>query len=106
MSMRLISYSKRESIYTVAVQGLIIWTIYAIVENFFSTTLSWLIKPNFDYIPLHLGFVSLSLFVIYPFSGLIIGGLSGLGFSLAAIKSPSIINQTRISVCLVSYFYS
>ncbi len=69
-------------IYSGAIHGVIAWTIYAIVECWFSTILPWIIKPNYDYVPLHWGFTVL-LFFLYPLIGLIIGGLYGLVFHIA-----------------------
>ncbi len=64
-----------------AVHGAVAWIIYGIVECLFSTVLPWLVKPHHDYIPMHWGFASLLLFVIYPFIGSVLGGLSALALS-------------------------
>lgn len=59
-----------------AIHGGIAWTIYAIVECFFSSILTWINLPSIHFKPLHLGFTSL-LFVIYPLFGLVILSIFG-----------------------------
>lgn len=69
--------SIRESLYYGAVQGIMVWLIYAIIECCFSSLLTWFIKTNYDYTPLHWGF-SILLFVIYPIIGLFLGEVCAL----------------------------
>ena len=73
----------RESLYTGAVYGATAWIIYATVEYFFTVILPWIMNPSHDYTPVHPAFTVL-LFVIYPLTGLILGGLSGLCLHAAA----------------------
>jgi len=79
-TVRLESQTIREVIFQGAIQGAIVWTVYAIVECGFASILPWIVKPHYDYIPLHWGFTVL-LFGLYPTLGLILGGLCGLGLS-------------------------
>jgi len=72
-----------KSIYTGAVYGVAVWTVYATVEYFFTAILPWIMNPSHAYIPVHPVFTVL-LFVIYPFIGLTLGGLSGLCLHAAA----------------------
>ncbi len=72
----------RDSIYSSAIHGIIVWTVYAVVECLFACILPWIINPNYNYEPLHWGFTVL-LFVIYPAIGSILGGVYGIVFHLA-----------------------
>ena len=72
----------RKSLYTGAVYGVIAWMVYAVVEYFFSALLPWIIT-FYTYVPVHRAF-TLLLVVIYPVTGLILGGLSGLCLHAAA----------------------
>jgi arylsulfatase A-like enzyme len=72
--------------------------IYGIVEACFSYILPWLIKPAYDYTPLHAGFTAL-LFVLYPIIGLILGGLCALSFKAAAGRI-----QLLVKVSSVTFF--
>lgn len=81
--MKVVSQTIRENVSAGIICGIMAWTAYAIVEACFSSILPWMIKPSYDYVPLHWGFTAL-LFVIYPLIGLILGGLSGLCFSVVA----------------------
>ena len=71
------------SIRSGAVYGAISWTVYGIVEFFFSIFLPWIMDPSYDYVPLHWGFTVL-LGVIYPLTGLTLGSLCGFLFITAA----------------------
>ena len=64
-------------VYSGAIHGVIAWTVYAIVECWFSSILPWIVTPGYKYKPLHWGFTVL-LFALYPVIGLILGGLSGI----------------------------
>lgn len=77
----------RENIYSGALYGITTWTVYAIVECWFAFILPWIIKPSYDYVPLHWGLTAL-LFVIYPVIGLILGGIFGFGISAVADRLP------------------
>ncbi len=59
-----------------AVQGLIAWTVYAIIECSFSVILPWIFNPNYLFVPAHWLF-TLFIFVLYPSVGLFWGGLFG-----------------------------
>ncbi len=72
----------RDCVYSGVIHGIWSWTIYSIVECWFACILPWIIKPNYDYVPLHWGFTVL-LFFLYPAIGSILGGLYGLVFHLA-----------------------
>jgi arylsulfatase A-like enzyme len=74
--------SIREPINSGALYGAVSWTVYAITECFFTIILPWIIKPGYDYTPLHPDFTVL-LFIIYPVIGLILGGFIGLCFKVA-----------------------
>lgn len=87
--MRVGSRGIGESIYTGAVQGIVAWTAYGVVECWFSSILPWMIKPRYDYVPLHWGFTAL-LFGLYPAIGLILGGSLGLALHLASGRIPSL----------------
>src|SRR3990172_4005241 len=80
---RVESQSFLKSIYSGAVYGAIAWTVYAVVECWFSSIQIWIVKSNSDSMPLHWGFTVL-LFGLYPVIGLMVGGLSGLGLHIAA----------------------
>ncbi len=67
----------RESIYAGAVYGVTAWTVYAVVEYFFTAILPWVMNPSHTYTPVHRAFTAL-LFINYPVIGLISGGLFGL----------------------------
>ena len=69
----------RKTITSGAFHGAVAWTIYAVVECIFSSIIPWIIEPDYIYKPVHWGFTAL-LFGLYPNIGLILGGLSGLGF--------------------------
>jgi len=83
--MRLGSQTIRESIYQGATQGAWAWSVYAIVECWFSSILPRLIWPSHEYRVLHQGFTAF-LFVIYPALGLLLGGLFGLFLHKAAYR--------------------
>lgn len=72
----------RENVSSSAVHGITAWTVYAIVECCFSSLFPRLIKPGYDYLPMHPGFTAL-LFVVYPVVGLLLGGLTGFALSAA-----------------------
>jgi len=72
----------RGTVYSGAAYGAMSWTVYAIVECWFTIILPWIIKPGYDYTPLHSDF-TLLLFIIYPVIGLILGGFTGLSFKVA-----------------------
>ena len=80
---RVESQSFLKSIYSGAVYGAIAWTVYAVVECWFSSIQIWVVKSNSDSMPLYWGFTAL-LFGLYPVIGLMVGGLSGLGLHIAA----------------------
>jgi len=67
----------RESLYTGSLYGVTAWSVYAMVEYFFTAILPWIMNPSHAYTPVHRAFTAL-LFIIYPVIGLIIGGLFGL----------------------------
>ena len=72
----------RNPVYSGAMYGAMSWTVYAIVECWFTIILPWIIKPGYDYTPLH-SYFTLLLFIIYPVTGLILGGFTGLCFKVA-----------------------
>jgi arylsulfatase A-like enzyme len=75
----------RKHIGSGAVYGALAWSVYAIAECLFTIILPWIIKPSYDYEPLHWGFTVL-LFVIYPVIGLLLGGFLGLFFKVARVR--------------------
>ena len=72
----------RNPVYSGAMYGAMSWTVYAIVECWFTIILPWIIKPGYDYTPLH-SYFTLLLFIIYPVTGLILGSFTGLCFKVA-----------------------
>jgi len=64
----------------------IAWLVYAIVENLFSSIFPWIIKEAHLYKPLHWGFTSLLMLVIYPAIGFVLGAVFALLFRIAAGK--------------------
>jgi len=77
--------NNRRDIYSSALYGVMAWLVYAIVECWFAIILPWIIKPGYDYTPLHWGF-TLLLFFIYPLVGLLLGGFIGLCFKAVRVK--------------------
>lgn len=75
--MRLKLQNNRESIFQGAIQGAMVWTVYGVVECWFSSILPWFVKPHYEYIPSHWGFTVL-LFAVYSAFGLILGGFCAL----------------------------
>jgi len=71
-----------------AIAGATAWVVYGVVECLFASILPWIIKPGFQYVPLHWGLTCLLLLVVYPVIGLILGGLSGLILSFAVTRIP------------------
>jgi arylsulfatase A-like enzyme len=69
------SQTKRGTIFQTAIQGAMVWAIYAAVECWFLAIMPWLLKPYYDYIPLHWGFTIL-LSGLYTAIGLMMGGVS------------------------------
>lgn len=93
-----------KSVYTGSVYGLIVWIVYAVVEQTFTSTLPWLTKPSHSYTPSHWG-ITVLLFIIYPAIGLILGGLSG--WVIHSITSKKLLrdnNQTSILLQLAATF--
>jgi arylsulfatase A-like enzyme len=84
---RLRSQNLRQNIYQGAIQGVRAWAVYALVECGFLSILPWIVQSHYDYIPLHWGFTILLSF-LYLTSGLILGGMSGLCYGLAARRIP------------------
>jgi arylsulfatase A-like enzyme len=104
------SQTIRENIYSGALYGITTWTVYAIVECCFACIISWIIKPSYDYVPLHWGFTTL-LFVIYPVIGLIMGGIIGFCTSVVADRlfiyeqiRPSILFPSAVTITIVLAF--
>ena len=75
----------RDSVYSSALYGVAAWMVYAIVECWFAIIIPWIIKPGYEYTPLHWGY-TLLLFFIYPVLGLLLGGFVGLCFRVAKVK--------------------
>jgi arylsulfatase A-like enzyme len=65
----------RMDVYIAVGQGILAWTVYAIVECVFSS-IFWIFWSRIR-LPFHSGFTAL-LFLFYPLVGLILGGLSGV----------------------------
>jgi arylsulfatase A-like enzyme len=72
-----------------AIQGAMIWTIYAVMECWFLSILPWIVKPAYDYIPLHRGFTFV-LFALYLVIGLFLGGLCGYGVKIIEKRKGTI----------------
>jgi arylsulfatase A-like enzyme len=88
--------SFRGCVYLSAVYGATAWIIYAIVESFFLSILSWLVKPSTEYIKLHWGFTALS-FLLYPTIGSIMSVLCALGLCIIGGKT-NLIKNTQPAV--------
>jgi len=86
MSQVEIQKSKGNS-YIGALYGLTVWSVYAIVECFFSVIVPWLTKSSFDYAPLHRGF-TLMVSILYPLIGLVLGTVTGFGLTVAEKRFP------------------
>jgi arylsulfatase A-like enzyme len=99
--MKTASPNVRESIYSSAGYAVMAWLVYAVIECWFTIILPWIIKPSYDYIPLHWGFTVL-LFVLYPAIGFILGGVTGFGFAAAGkrIHSLSKIQNVTFFSCM------
>ncbi len=87
-----------ESVYSGAMQGIVTWTIYAVVECWFSCVLTWTIQSNQTYEQLHWGFTAL-LFALYPVFGFILGGLSGLSLCAAAVRIQFLRKAQSLIIC-------
>ena len=86
--------SVRNYVYSGAIQGVIAWTIYAIVECFFLTSLSWMILPSYEFNPIHGGFTAI-LFLVYPLMGLMQGVFCGLCIPVVVSRIPYMRRQQR-----------
>ena len=60
-----------------AIQGLMIWTVYWLIESFFLHIRPWLNQPSEDYMPSHAGFTAI-LLGIYAVAGLVTGAVAGV----------------------------
>ena len=76
-SYRVEKLTVHEGLYYGVIHSVKAWIVYAIIEFFFACILPWIIKPGYDYHPLHYGFTAL-LFFLYSLIGLILGCLSGI----------------------------
>lgn len=94
--LRIKSQTLIKGIYSGLINGAIAWTIYGVVECFFSTIVPWLIQPGYKYIQVHWGFTAL-LFALYPVIGLILGGLFGLGHHMAT-KGMQIFHEAQSAI--------
>ena len=59
-----------------AIQGLLAWLAYWLIESFFLHILPWLQAPSYEYMPSHAGFTAV-LLGIYSVLGLLTGAATG-----------------------------
>ena len=78
-----------KNIYIGAMCGLVAWTVYAVIECWFSSILPSLVLPKSIFHVRHWGFTVL-LFVLYAIFGLGIGGLAGVSLHIAAGRIPGL----------------
>lgn len=94
--MSLQSIPFRRTILSGAGHGALVWSVYAITESLFSALLPWIINPTYVYTtphwaftPAHWGFTAI-LFILYPVTGSILGGLFSTLFRIFAVKILSL----------------
>ena len=79
--------------------GMVAWTVYAVIECWFSSILPIFTQTHFVFTPWHWGFCAI-LFGLYPVIGLVIGGSVGLNSTLSfivwAVSVSSILSREYI----------
>jgi glucan phosphoethanolaminetransferase (alkaline phosphatase superfamily) len=81
----LLLQNRKDSVLRGLIPAVSAWTVYAVVECFFSSILPWGLKTKLAYIPVHHGFTAM-LFVLYPLVGLSLGALSALLLRASAAR--------------------
>jgi arylsulfatase A-like enzyme len=89
--------NETSSIYRHIRQGAILgstgWLVYGAVECIFSSILPWIIRPGYEYVPLHWGLTCL-LFLIYPVIGFVLGGFLGFVLAISITRIPFFKNKS------------
>jgi len=83
-----------------ALTGARFWLVYALVECWFVSLLTWAVKPSY-YFPVHWAFTAF-LFLIYPLTGLILGGILGR-LCVSKPRSPLFISSGSIFLLTAAF---
>jgi len=90
-----------------AIQGLMAWIAYWLVESFFLHILPWIQEPSYQYMPSHAGFTAI-LLGIYSIAGLLTGAAAGKVVAIWSARrsqypdavSPDLLKTTAVVVSL------
>lgn len=84
-----------------AIQGLLAWIAYWLIESFFLHVLPWLKAPSYQYMPSHAGFTAV-LLGIYSIAGLLTGAAAGVLVALWSARRPQDSDLLKMTAVLVS----
>jgi len=86
-----------------AIQGLLAWIAYWLIESFFLHILPWLRVPTYQYMPSHAGFTAV-LLGIYSIFGLLTGAAAGKLVSWWSARCSQDLNLVKTTGFVVSLF--